>query len=516
MDPDQRRLVATMPLHAITSTYGEEGLRERFAVEIASLPDEDQRRLNQALDLAARLHAADRREREPYINHLLRVAIRIMSHYGVRDTDVICAALLHDAVEDHPAELAASFPGAADFPGAAGAGGGAQAGPGEDPQAAPGEDPQAAPGEDRRAALAALAAEFGPRVADLVSAVTNPQYAPDRDTNEQYREHVADSLRRNPWARVIKASDFTDNGVGLIHSTGPRIRRLAGKYAPLVPILRELIDLPDTPLSAPARQLILTQLDRAADRFAAVLPSDEGLPSLEPGRASFRAGTLSFGAVTARPARLVGLHQLAVRLVQRLLGVGQGERGQGRELAGPGERGVAVACPAGEAAAQRAVGVDGVAADQDRLGGAGAAQRGQTADGPRVHREAEARRGDREGRRGRRDAQVTGDRELRARADRRTVDGGKHRHARLGDGGEHRVKRVPERLVVGGAQVGAGAEGRARAGDDDGTGAFGGLLAHRLAQRVAVRRVQGVAALMAVDLDDGDVAVAALADHDIS
>jgi hypothetical protein len=514
MDPDQRRLVATMPLHAITSTYGEEGLRERFAAEIASLPDEDQRRLNQALDLAARLHAADRREREPYINHLLRVAIRIMSHYGVRDTDVISAALLHDAVEDHPAELAASFPeaadlpGAADFPGAADAGGGAQAGPGE--------DPQAGPGEDRRAALAVLAAEFGPRVAELVSAVTNPQYAPDRDTNEQYREHVADSLRRNPWARVIKASDFTDNGVGLIHSTGPRIRRLAGKYAPLVPILRELIDLPDTPLSTPARQLILAQLDRAADRFAAVLPSDEGLPSLEAGRASFRAGALSFGAVIARPAGLIGLDQLAVGLVQRLLGVGQGERGQARELAGPGERGVAVARPAGEPAAQRAVGVEGVAADQDRLGGACAAQRGQPADGPRVHGEAEARGGDREGRGGRRDAQVAGDRELRARADRGTVDGGKHRHARLGDGGEHRVKRVPERLVVGGAQVGAGAEGGARAGDDDGAGARGGLLADCIAQRVAVRRVQGVAALMAVDLDDGDIAIAALADHDLS
>ena len=74
-----------------------------------------------------------------------------------------------------------------------------------------------------------LAAEFGPRVAELVGAVTNPAYAPDRDAHEQYREHVADSLRRNPWARVIKASDFTDNGVGLIHTTGPRLYKLAGK-----------------------------------------------------------------------------------------------------------------------------------------------------------------------------------------------------------------------------------------------------------------------------------------------
>src|SRR5260370_20741474 len=106
MDAGERRLVATMPLHAITSTYGEEGLRARFAAEIATWPEQDQRRLNQALDLAGRLHAGDRREHEPYVNHLLRVAIRIMSHYGVRDTDVVCAALLHDAVEDHAAELA--------------------------------------------------------------------------------------------------------------------------------------------------------------------------------------------------------------------------------------------------------------------------------------------------------------------------------------------------------------------------------------------------------------------------
>jgi (p)ppGpp synthase/HD superfamily hydrolase len=233
MDSDQRRLLATMPLHAITSTYGEAGLRERFAAEIASWPEPDRRRMERALDLAARLHAADRRDREPYLNHLLRVAIRIMAYYGVRDTDVICAALLHDSVEDHPAELA----------------GGAA---------------------DPAAALAVLAAEFGPRVAELVSAVTNPQYVPGRDPDEQYREHVADSLRDNPWARVIKVSDFTDNGAGLMHTTGPRVHRLAGKYAPLVPVLAELIARPDTPLSAAAKERISAQLDRAADRFAAV------------------------------------------------------------------------------------------------------------------------------------------------------------------------------------------------------------------------------------------------------
>ena len=105
MGTGRRRLLTTMPLHAITTTYGEQGLRERFAAEIATLPEPDRRRLADALELASRLHAEDWRQNEPYINHPLRVATRIMSHYGIRDPDVIAAALLHDTVEDHAAEL---------------------------------------------------------------------------------------------------------------------------------------------------------------------------------------------------------------------------------------------------------------------------------------------------------------------------------------------------------------------------------------------------------------------------
>jgi hypothetical protein len=160
----------------------------------------------------------------------------------VRDADVICAALLHDAVEDHPGELA---------PGGGQQGGGEQGGV-------------------QRAALAELASQFGPRVADLVGAVTNPEPVPGQDRHQQYLEHVADSLAASPWARVIKASDFTDNGVGLIHTTGARMERLAGKYEPVVPVLRELITRPDTPLSEAAKARILGQLDQAAERFSII------------------------------------------------------------------------------------------------------------------------------------------------------------------------------------------------------------------------------------------------------
>jgi len=156
----------------------------------------------------------------------------VLSHYRVNDPDLACAALLHDSVEDHSAELA---PGG------------------------------------RQAAFAALASQFGGRVAGLVAAVTNPEYEPGRDRHEQYREHVGASLREDPWARVIKVSDFTDNGVGLFHITGPKVTKLAMKYRPLVPVLREIVLRPDTPLRPEVKDKIVRQLESAETRFASVL-----------------------------------------------------------------------------------------------------------------------------------------------------------------------------------------------------------------------------------------------------
>ncbi|WP_433301657.1 HD domain-containing protein [Actinoplanes sp. CA-030573] len=233
------RMLLSMPLHAITEVYGVEGLRERFLLEVESFPPDERDQLVAALELAAKLHAGDRRVREPYLNHLLRVAIRIIKYYGVHDVDVLTAALLHDAVEDHPAELGMLAEGTH--------------------------------GELTEAAIAELARRFNPRVAELVRSVTNPQYDPERDRHEQYREHVAASLDRDPWARVIKVSDFTDNGVGVVHTTPDKAYSSATKYRPLVPKLRELVGRPDTPLSLEAKDHILDQLDLAEERFAAIL-----------------------------------------------------------------------------------------------------------------------------------------------------------------------------------------------------------------------------------------------------
>jgi (p)ppGpp synthase/HD superfamily hydrolase len=145
---------------------------------------------------------------------------------------VACAALLHDAVEDHAPDLAQDG--------------------------------------TRQAAFAVLAGQFGARTAALVAVVTNPVYQPGRDEHEQYREHVIASLQASPWARVIKISDFTDNAIGLFHTTGPKLPKLAGKYRPLVAPLRELVLRLDTPLDSDVKDMIASKLDSAEDRLAAI------------------------------------------------------------------------------------------------------------------------------------------------------------------------------------------------------------------------------------------------------
>ncbi len=90
---------------------------------------------------------------------------------------------------------------------------------------------------------------------------------PGRDKHEQYREHVAESLEASPWARVVKVSDFTDNAVGLFHTTGGSLTRRAAKYRPLVPVLRELVLRPDTPLAGDVKDMIAGQLDKAGVRL---------------------------------------------------------------------------------------------------------------------------------------------------------------------------------------------------------------------------------------------------------
>ena len=69
--PDEgQQILTVMPLHAISTVYGEQGLRARLAIETARLDNRlSRQKVNEALELAGRLHAPDQRQREPYVNH---------------------------------------------------------------------------------------------------------------------------------------------------------------------------------------------------------------------------------------------------------------------------------------------------------------------------------------------------------------------------------------------------------------------------------------------------------------
>ena len=68
-----------------------------------------------ALEFAAHKHRDQRRKdahASPYINHPIALANVLVNEGGVRDPEIICAALLHDTIEDtetKPQELARAF-----------------------------------------------------------------------------------------------------------------------------------------------------------------------------------------------------------------------------------------------------------------------------------------------------------------------------------------------------------------------------------------------------------------------
>lgn len=112
-----------------------------------------------AARFAAERHARQKRKgasQHPYVNHLLAVADLLWRVGGVRDPDLLVAALLHDSVEDVGVE----------------------------------------PGE--------IAVRFGPAVRDLVLEVTDDKAL---TRAERKAQQVVQAGRKSPGARQLKLAD---------------------------------------------------------------------------------------------------------------------------------------------------------------------------------------------------------------------------------------------------------------------------------------------------------------------
>jgi (p)ppGpp synthase/HD superfamily hydrolase len=129
-----------------------------------ALPADTVARLAQAVAFAVAHHGDQRRPTgAPYLEHLLEALEVLVRGAGVTDPEVLCAAVLHDVVED--TECTA---------------------------------------DDVRAA-------FGPRVAELVSWVTIPEPGPGQDLASVKEEYLR-GLRRAPRdAILVKLADRASN-----------------------------------------------------------------------------------------------------------------------------------------------------------------------------------------------------------------------------------------------------------------------------------------------------------------
>ena len=116
-----------------------------------------------AADAAARWHVHQRRKgpaAEPYINHLVEVALLVADTTGGKDTNLVIGALLHDAIEDCevPREL--------------------------------------------------IAETFGEDVASLVEEVTDDKSLPKAVRKD---EQVKTAATKSPRAKILKLADKVSN-----------------------------------------------------------------------------------------------------------------------------------------------------------------------------------------------------------------------------------------------------------------------------------------------------------------
>jgi (p)ppGpp synthase/HD superfamily hydrolase len=170
---------------------------ELFAALDGALTPDQRALIERALDLMLQSHEGQRRDDgTAYAAHPIRVALILARELGIRDPSAVCAALLHDVLEDRK-EISAGD----------------------------------------------LSRAFGPDVARMVETVTKPYGPgrPHREVNEAYfpRLRAADEL-----TRMLKLADRLDNMRDLPTSPHPRKRRriVEETRAFYLPLARGLAD----------------------------------------------------------------------------------------------------------------------------------------------------------------------------------------------------------------------------------------------------------------------------------
>lgn len=210
------------------------------------LTESEIERINRAVNLAVELHIdqKDRPNGEPYINHVLNVARRLVAEYGVTNQNTIMAAALHDSVEDQSAKLAALN--------------------------------SSTEGNDREKSLKYIAVHFGERVSSIVHSLSNEEVPDDLDAktkNRMYAEHVAEAVK-DPEVALVKLADFSDNALTLEKITDPKRRvKLTEKYMPVVAMFIDRVQGEDIQMSKEQRGNLVMRLKSVYSEMGAYIKS---------------------------------------------------------------------------------------------------------------------------------------------------------------------------------------------------------------------------------------------------
>jgi (p)ppGpp synthase/HD superfamily hydrolase len=173
-------------------------------------------KFTKALELAMDIHSDQKpRPDGPYVNHILRVSTIIVEEYGIKDLDLVIAALLHDSVEDQSEKLANLTTNDENI-------------------------------SDREKALLFINDNFGERVKNIVLKLTNI-YHEDKNIsqdqkNKVYLEHVKEAIE-DPDVLPIKLADFSDNALNLesVKEIEKRLK-LSHKYLPVIEVFIKQIE----------------------------------------------------------------------------------------------------------------------------------------------------------------------------------------------------------------------------------------------------------------------------------
>ncbi|MFF4579803.1 HD domain-containing protein [Streptomyces sp. NPDC001373] len=162
--------------HRVFGTWHDWDTARRQLAVVA--PEVSVRRLGEAVAFAEEAHGDQKRPAgEPYVEHLLEVVEVLVSGVGVRDEDLLVAAVLHDVVED----------------------------------------------TDRTAKE--VGARFGPRVEAWVGWVTKPEPGADEDPAEVRNRYLQSLRGAPPEVLLLKLADRYSNVQRLDTHPRPEKRR---------------------------------------------------------------------------------------------------------------------------------------------------------------------------------------------------------------------------------------------------------------------------------------------------